>query len=257
MTSWKDRIVEIKQMRVGELSANPHNAKIHTKKQKDALTQSLKMIGKAGVLMAYPSDRHGGRLVLWDGHARQELNPDEVWYVAITNMTDQEADQLLLTYDPIAAMAEWDKELAKSLIDMTSHLDSALAEMVLDIASDAGIVAEGEEDDRYTDLVTAPIYEPTGEVLPPSQLYNAEKYHTLIKAVSSADIPSDVREFLQMAATRHIKFNYESVANYYASAPSHIQNLMESSALVVIDYEDAVKNGFVVLSKTIKDIVYG
>ena len=108
---WRERVQKIERVRVGDILANGRNAKKHPKKQTDAVTQSLDSIGKAATLMAYYSERNGGNLTLWDGHARQGLNQDELWWVAITDLTDAEADQMRLTFDPRAAMAEWDKEI--------------------------------------------------------------------------------------------------------------------------------------------------
>ena len=57
-----------------------------------------------------------------------------------------------------------------------------------------------------------------------------------------------------MAATRHYVFNYKYIAEYYAQAPKEVQELMEDSALVIIDYEDAIAKGYVELSKTLQEL---
>ena len=53
------------------------------------------------------------------------------------------------------------------------------------------------------------------------------------------------------AAERHVAFNFQRIANYYAHAPADVQALMERSALVVIDYDQAIENGFVRLKEDI------
>ena len=50
-------------------------------------------------------------------------------------------------------------------------------------------------------------------------------------------------------------FNYAKIADYYAHATPEVQNLMEKSALVIIDFNDAIMNGYVELSKEISQIV--
>ena len=50
-------------------------------------------------------------------------------------------------------------------------------------------------------------------------------------------------------------FNYRKVAEYYAAASEEMQNLMEKSALVIIDYNDAIMNGYTKLSDQIKKMI--
>jgi hypothetical protein len=56
------------------------------------------------------------------------------------------------------------------------------------------------------------------------------------------------------AASRHTIFNYEKIANFYAHSTKECQELMEKSALVIVDYEQAIKNGFVLLTSQIDDL---
>jgi hypothetical protein len=55
--------------------------------------------------------------------------------------------------------------------------------------------------------------------------------------------------FLLAAANRHVVFNFEEIANYYANASVECQELMENSALVIIDFDKAIENGYVALSE--------
>lgn len=65
------------------------------------------------------------------------------------------------------------------------------------------------------------------------------------------------KDFLRMAATRHIVFNYRNIAEYYAQTSAEMQSLMEQSALVIIDVNDAIANGFATLSATIDSMRTG
>lgn len=51
---------------------------------------------------------------------------------------------------------------------------------------------------------------------------------------------------------RHNVFDYKAIAEYYAEATPEMQALMEKSALVIIDYDDAIAEGFVKLSKSLE-----
>jgi hypothetical protein len=54
------------------------------------------------------------------------------------------------------------------------------------------------------------------------------------------------------AARRHNVFNYEKIADYYAHSSKEMQELMERSGLVIIDFEKAIQNGYVKLCDEIR-----
>ena len=59
---------------------------------------------------------------------------------------------------------------------------------------------------------------------------------------------------MKKAAQRHLAFSYREIAEYYAAASKPMQELMEASALVVIDFDDAVKHGYVEMTKTLQEL---
>lgn len=117
----------------------------------------------------------------------------------------------------------------------------------------------GEEEktltDKYTHKCSAPQYLPKAEAPQLEELVNVANYRKLVADINRADIPEDLRDFLKLAATRHLVFNYDKIADYYASATPEVQRLMEQSALVIIDVNDAIMLGYIKLSKTVKDII--
>ena len=46
-------------------------------------------------------------------------------------------------------------------------------------------------------------------------------------------------------------FSYSKIAEYYAHSKEEMQSLMEKSALVIIDFDKAVENGYTRLSQTV------
>ena len=58
-----------------------------------------------------------------------------------------------------------------------------------------------------------------------------------------------------LAAYRHIVFDFDKIADYYAKASKKVQELMEHSALVIIDYNDAIANGYAILSEALEDMM--
>ena len=105
--------------------------------------------------------------------------------------------------------------------------------------------------ERYNQSVNVPQYLPTVDKPDLSELANYDKYRELMRDIEKADIPEDIKEFLKMSATRHIVFNYARIADYYAHSDKTVQELMEKSALVIIDFNDAIANGYVELNKTL------
>lgn len=113
-----------------------------------------------------------------------------------------------------------------------------------------GIVEESAIDENpYSQEIKSPIYEPTGAKPHLSALCSTEKTSELESKIETAPIPDDIKDFLRLAAQRHLVFNYENIAEYYAHAPVEVQRLMEESALVIIDFDKAIEGGFVRLSK--------
>ena len=115
-----------------------------------------------------------------------------------------------------------------------------------------GVEEPVDEDSPYTNKTTAPIYEPSGTQHKPEHLYDIVKTSKLIAEIQIADIPDDVKTFLISAAYRHTAFNYSKIADYYATAPKEIQSFFEDSALVIIDFEQAIENGFVRLDERVE-----
>ncbi len=138
------------------------------------------------------------------------------------------------------------------------------AEVIDQIAVDFGIdLAEwgfetveetsAGSDNNYSRKIEPPIYAPSDACPPLAELTDDAKTTALIAEIKDEDMPADVRDFLIASAQRHRVFNYEKVADYYAHAPAHIQHLMEKSALVVIDMNQAIEYGFVKMSKTLSE----
>lgn len=87
-----------------------------------------------------------------------------------------------------------------------------------------------------------------------TEMVDETKYKYLVDKIEKANISDSDKYFLKMAATRHLKFTYKNIADYYANSSPEVQKLMEESALVLIDYDDAILNGYIKLSKQIDDI---
>lgn len=111
------------------------------------------------------------------------------------------------------------------------------------------------EDNAYTKKISIPHYTPSKTAPPIESLIDYKKYSELIRDINNSNVTDEEKKFLRYAASRHIVFNYSRIADYYAHASAEMQDLMEKSALVILDVNDAIANGYVKLSKNIEKIL--
>ena len=116
---------------------------------------------------------------------------------------------------------------------------------------------EVRSDDPYTNTKREKVPQYTPSVVKPSldSLVDTRKYGQLLKSINESNVPEEEKQFLRLAATRHIAFKYALIADYYANSDKEMQELMEQSALVLIDFDDAIRNGYVTLTEDIQEIM--
>jgi len=88
----------------------------------------LEDIGFADAMIARETD---DGLELIDGHLRQEVMGDQPVPVLIVDVTEEEADKMLLTLDPLAAMARPDQDQLLSLLK-TVEIESDAVNIMLE-----------------------------------------------------------------------------------------------------------------------------
>lgn len=109
---------------------------------------------------------------------------------------------------------------------------------------------------NYSRKIAAPVYEPIMDVAPMiSDCVNTDKYDQLIAEIEQAEISEDDKRLLKLAAARHIVFDYKNIAERYANADKLVQQLMENSALVIIDFDKAIENGFIKMTKRLQETI--
>ncbi len=131
-------------------------------------------------------------------------------------------------------------------------LFSGNSKRLIDVTSNKTTVGV---DSKYTNKIQIPQYQPSKICPKLYELCDRTKYLELLQNINKSDVPDDVKEFLKISATRHIVFNYAKIADYYAHANPEVQRLMEQSALVIIDVDDAIVNGYLRLSKNIRRLL--
>lgn len=126
-------------MPASQLRRNPKNWRTHPAHQREALQGVLDEVGYAGALIA--RELEDGALELIDGHLRADATPDVSVPVLVLDVTAAEADKLLATLDPLAALAETDRERWNALVAEIETGNSAVQD-VLDRMSAEGDARE-------------------------------------------------------------------------------------------------------------------
>lgn len=111
------------------------------------------------------------------------------------------------------------------------------------------------DDTKYSRAIRVPQYEPKNEKPELESVYDLTKYSKLVAKINKSGVTEEEKKFLKFAATRHIVFTYSKIADYYAYASAEMQALMEESALVILDIDDAIANGYVALSEKMKQLI--
>lgn len=191
-------------------------------------------------------DFKDGRFLVLGGNKRTrgllELGYSEVpeeWVRPASMLTEEQKHEFVIADN--VNWGEWDMAI--------------LNEQWGDSMGDWGLIGGigiKEQEEEYSRKASAPTYKPR-EPEPPAveTLYGDDRTKALIAVINEVEMPEDVRAFLTMAAYRHTVFDYERIAEYYAHAPKEIQELMEDSALIIIDFNKAIELGYVQLNADI------
>lgn len=142
----RNRIVETTSVLASSLVANPKNWRLHPKEQADAMRGILNEIGIVAALTARRMP--DGTLMLIDGHLRAEILPTDMVPVNILDVTEAEADKLLLSLDPLAAMAESNTAAIEELVKAAHTNNSALQDMWNDLQNSNAIKIDALQADR-------------------------------------------------------------------------------------------------------------
>ena len=255
-----------------EIAFAPRNAKNH---DVGLLTQSYDRFG-----FVEPPTRNEttGRLVA--GHGRIEglraqkragdKRPKHVrpgpagrWLVPIVCgnafATDQEAEAYLLASNRTTQIGGYDDAGLVDMLKDHAELNDGLLGTGYDLEDldflrnrlDEDLGGAGSEEaglsENYSRKIKAPIYTPKGDRPPVRDLFDRTKTEELHAEIDAQDLPAEVAGFPKEAAERHTVFRFDRIAEYYCHATPEVQDLMERSALVIIDFDKAIECGFVSL----------
>jgi DNA modification methylase len=158
----RDRIRDLRRVRAGDLRPNPRNFRRHPPAQREVLKAVLQDVGYADALLVREAE--DGQLDVIDGHLRADMDPEQIVPVLVLDVSAAEADKIMLTHDPIAALAETDRELLDAVSQSVTWDDPAVRKMLDELSRQAGLdepaaVIEDEVPELQTDpaqIITRP-----------------------------------------------------------------------------------------------------
>lgn len=236
--------MNIIEMPVGDLIPYENNPR----KNDEAVEKVALSISAFGFKVPIVIDKEH---VIVTGHTRlkaaKKLGLKTVPCILADDLTEEQIKAFRLADNKVAEFSEWDQEKLLKELESLGDIDMSLYGFEFpEDTEDEG------EDDTYTSKTNIPQYEIQGEQPELSELVAEDKTNELLDEIENSDLPFDEKMFLRLAAYRHLVFNYRKVAEYYAAASPEMQALMEKSALVIIDYQDAIANGYTALSKKVQ-----
>ncbi len=143
MANLRSRIVDLREVDTADLKDNEGNWRAHPLAQRNALATVLHDVGIVDALLVYESIRQGG-LTLLDGHLRAGNHPGK-WPVLFLDLDDAEADVILASFDPLAAMAQTIPGALADLVEQaktgaTGDMQDVLDQMVADAGAELALL---------------------------------------------------------------------------------------------------------------------
>ena len=224
--------LKIEYVPIDSIKPYSKNAKLHPQEQIEQIKASIKEFGFKDAVAVWKNEVMAGNGRL---QAAKELGMKELPIVRLDDLTDEQRRAYALVHNKLTMNSPFDDGILSE--ELENILDIDMEALGFDLLGE-------DEDETYTKKIDGAEYEPTGRVVDVSECYDTDKYNEMVEEIEKANIEDDIKDFLKMAAGRHIVFDYQTIAEYYANAPKEIQALMEKSALVIIDYDSAIKNGF-------------
>ena len=243
--------MQIEKIKIDNINPYVNNAKLHPAEQVEQIKKSILEFGNNDPIAIDENN------TIIEGHGRylalKELGYEEVEVIKLSHLTEEQKKAYILVHNKLTMNTDFDIDILNEELEQIENIDMSEFDFDIDIDIDVED-EEAEEEEKYTTKVDIPQYQITGEEPDISELVNNEKANELIKDINNSNVSNEQKEFLIKAASRHYAFNYSKIAEYYAHQNKEMQELMEKSALVIIDFNDAIKNGYVELSKKLEDM---
>lgn len=243
--------VDIKYVDISTLTPDPENAKKHTKAQIRYIANSITDFGAINPLVLW-HDKNGRNIIL-AGNGRYEAAKykkiKKLPAIQADYLTKDEARAYALTDNKTSALTSFDKQ----------KLKDALAKLSTDLdVSKYGFTPadEGKAINKVSHRKTI-TYTPTNHKWDVADLWtpaNAEDNTIQWQAIQRVKDPALKKMLKRRYDLNFTKFNYDRIADYYVNqATSDERKALEAVAMVLLDYNHMVDNGFFHLQETVEN----
>jgi len=103
--------------------------------------------------------------------------------------------------------------------------------------------------ETYSHKIKLPIFEPSNRNVTLDECVNVDQFVKYMEEIDRYKSENKINEqqykFLKLAASRFIVFNFENIAEYFCHANADMQRIMQNLALVLLDYDDALKTSII------------
>lgn len=247
-------MLEINYEATSDLIPYVNNSRTHEEYQVDQIAASIKEFGFTNPVLI---DEKGGIIA---GHGRllaaRKLELQEVPTIMLKGLSEAQKKAYIIADNKLALNAGWNNDLLKLELEHLKEVDFDIDLIGFDeseLNAIFGIEVDDDDDNQYTQKADTPLYEPSEEKPELAELFDDSYTQKLIKKIQDANIPEDEKHFLLLAAGRHTVLNFEQIADYYAHSDYELQNLMEDNALVIVDLNKAIENGWANLSEELAE----
>jgi len=257
--------LEVERVPIEKLLEDAKNARTHSERNLSAIAQSLEQFGQRKPIVATLDNvviAGNGTLT-----AALSLGWKHIDVVRIpSDWSEEQIRAFAIADNRTQDLSSFDIAILRDQLEELEAADFDLGALGFDgdYITELGELDDNKElerlagridDESYTAKITVPHYEIIGEKPGVEELFDDTRAKELKAEIADADIPNQVKQFLSVAAMRHVVFNYRKIAEYYPHAPRDVQRLMEESALVIIDLKDAIRLGFAKFTESIEDLI--
>lgn len=233
-------MIETKKVPLSAIKPNPKNPRTISEEALNKLVESIKKFPEMKEAREIVVNKD---MVILGGNMRYYAMLKAGLTEAVVKIVDwpEEKQKEFIIKDNIAN-GEWDYDLLEAEWDKTK-----LTEWGFDFNWEESTEEKLSED--YSDNIGEVIYEPKKTNHKISDLFQAEhKFDEEIEQIKNPEL----KEMLKARVAYFSKFNFSKIADYYAyQATPQEQRIFEKLALVLLDRDQLIENGFSKLKKKI------
>ena len=233
--------VKVEQVPLSSLKAYDGNAKKHDNANIEAIANSIEEFGFRNPIIAWHNEDGVPEIVAGHGRAAaaKRLRIETVPVVFVDDLSDAQRRMLTLADNQTTLMTGWDEaQLAEELDALRGMFDVSTFGF-----EPEAVAISSALDDRYSQNIGKVDYEPSGKEWKPEQLfYQTDEFSEDIERL---DAPEAIKELLRIRSHWMCQFDFAKIADYYCTqATPDVKRMFERLALVLLDRDQLIENGF-------------